>query len=95
MKLAWSWGRTLEDLGASMSAPEMTLWRALWSIEPMPDPWLQTGIIAAANAWLWGNKSVKPEDYIPKMRRERTKPQSVAEQMVALSLCAPVVSNGS
>lgn len=90
MKLCWAWGRTLEDVGRSMSATEHTLWRALWNIEPIPDSWKQTGVVAAANAWLWDNKSVKPEDYIPKMKRERTKPQSAAEQMAALSLCAPV-----
>jgi hypothetical protein len=90
MQLCWAWGRTLADVGDEMSAPEHALWRALWRIHPRPDSWLQAGVIAAGNAWLWGNKSVRPQDYMPTMKRERTKPQSAAEQMAALSLCAPV-----
>jgi hypothetical protein len=57
-----------------MSAAEFAGWIAYDRIEPLPDPWLQTGVLAASNANLWRsrkNKPARPLDYVPRLAKPR------------------------
>lgn len=79
MKLALRLGRTLEELGASMSSEEFSLWMALYE----EDPWdetrgdLQAGIIAATIANYAGMRRADGEppaeaiDYMPFLSAKR------------------------
>lgn len=73
-----------------MSIFEYQLWIAHESENPLPDPWLQTGTIAAANANLWSTKRViQPDEYIPK--RINRQPMTSKQIMAAVAMSAPIV----
>lgn len=49
-----------------LPASELELWAAYFGVNPMPDPWLQSGIQTASIVNALGAKpKAKPKDYIP------------------------------
>jgi hypothetical protein len=62
---------TVEELGQRMSAAELNEWIAFAGLEPLPDPWLQTGIacavIANGNPYRKG-PALKATDFMPATR---------------------------
>ncbi len=95
MRLAVAFGMSAYDVGEYVSAPELTDWLARQRVEPLPDPWYQTGVLAAANAALWRKgRGAAPEDFIP-YARAPLPAQSVAGMMEAMaSLPMVVIKNG-
>jgi hypothetical protein len=81
MRLARHLGWSLGELCERMSPGEFTLQLAFDELEPLPDPWLQTGLILNRihAAWLKG-KPPAPEDFIPTKGRARRE-QSPEEMM--------------
>jgi len=55
------------------------------AIEPLPDPWLQTGIGCAVecNLLSHGKRRYKPQDFMPVKRK---RPQSPKEQEIRLRM---------
>jgi hypothetical protein len=67
MRLALAQGKSLREIEA-MPADELMEWVAYDAIEGIPQPWRQTGVIAAATVNLWrgkGKKPLKPEQFMP------------------------------
>lgn len=54
-----------------MSLQEFVLQIAANAVEPLPDPWYQTGTVAASiwNSQRTGGRVSKPEDFIPHARK--------------------------
>ena len=69
-RLALALGRTVQELGDSLSSAELAEWVAFWSIEPFGDLWRQTGSICCTTALVNGNKFSKPEDFMPSARKK-------------------------
>ncbi len=78
-RLALSLGMTVGELLDRMDSAELTEWMAYNQLEPLPDPWLQTGISTSMMVNLWSKTRCKPEDFIPRARRSRR--QSVEDQL--------------
>lgn len=81
MRLCLALGRTLAELGRSMSAAEFGEWVAYDRVEGVPWPWLQSGINAATVANSVprkGGKTFRPSDFMPVRRRAaRQTPQQM------------------
>jgi hypothetical protein len=90
MRLAMALGRTVEELGESMDSSEFTAWLAREALEPLPDPWLQTGIQTAAAVNLWAKKRTKPTDFMPV--RKRPRPRMSGAQMARAMANIPGVT---
>jgi hypothetical protein len=61
----------VRDLLVSLDSVELSEWVAFDRLEPLPDPWLQTGIECAASVNVMGPKSpAKPADFMPVERRQ-------------------------
>lgn len=75
---------TVEELDRRMSIQEFMEWVALQRVDPMPDSWMQAGIVAStiANVNRVKGPPRKPQDFMPKRPRPR---QSVAEMMRAMA----------
>jgi hypothetical protein len=82
-RLARHLGMTRAELMARMSHAELMEQIAYNRIEPIPDPWLQTGIVASIlyNSWQKGSRK-RPSDWIP-ARRVSMREQS-PEEMSAI-----------
>jgi hypothetical protein len=66
-RLASTIGKTVGELEREMTQDELIYWMAYNQIDPLPDPWLETGIIASTVANAAGpKKPFKPSDYMPK-----------------------------
>lgn len=71
MSLALRLGRTLEELGDTMTAAEFSLWLEFYREHPWDGEWLQTGIICATIANYAGKTRAEnvppstPKDYMP------------------------------
>ena len=60
---------------------KVLLYLAYSEIEPLPDPWLQTGMMCAVSASPWSKKPVTPEDFMPQVRRSKEiNPTAVIER---------------
>ena len=55
----------------SWPSPLVSEWMAYDQIEPIPDSWYQTGIIASMMVNLWSKTRSRPEDFVPRVRRTR------------------------
>jgi hypothetical protein len=75
---------TVRELEHRMDAREFMEWVALQRVDALPDPWLQTGVIAAtvANSNRVKGPPRKPTEFIPRRPKPR---QSVAEMMRAMA----------
>lgn len=66
---------TVARLGRETDSEELSEWIAYDRINPLPDPWLQTGILASLMANFWkgakNRKSYKPGDFIPFVKKIR------------------------
>lgn len=81
MRLALSLGRTLSELFRSMSAAEYRLWQARELIDPLPDPWLQTGQVCASVLAPHSRRVPNPGDFIPRsdLRSRRQTPEQIRD----------------
>jgi len=52
-----------------VSAAEFAEWIAFFNLEPMPNSWLQHGILCQLIATALGNKTAKPEHFMPKTKK--------------------------
>ena len=70
---------TVGELGRRMSAAEFMEWAWLQQFEPLPDPWMQSGIQAALTVNLQRTKGrpAKPDDFIPRRPERTDKPEQV------------------
>lgn len=86
MRLGLALGKSLAEVRA-LSADEFMAWAEYDAIEPLPSPWLQTGVVAAtvANAFRGKGPRAKPADFVPRRRRRKTQPQPARAMMAALS----------
>jgi hypothetical protein len=75
------------QLEAEMSSVELSEWLAFDRIEPLPDPWRQTGLACAVTANLWTKgKRHQPEDFIPARKESvRQPPGKIAAKMAAFA----------
>ena len=76
MKLAAHLGRTLDELGQTMSLEELTYWLAKERLDPLPDSWLQNGLSCSITANCMGGNKTTPQDFIP-VKREPVNPKTV------------------
>lgn len=77
MRLARTLGRTLAELGETMSADEFCLWRIAEEDDPLPDPHFSAALIALTTARsLGGAKNVSLDDFLP-----RKKPKQSAQEI--------------
>jgi hypothetical protein len=67
-----------------MSSKELSEWIAYFRIEPMPDPWLQTGIECATTANVQGGKSA-PKDFIPRVEDMTVSVEANRSKLAALA----------
>lgn len=70
---------TVGELLDRMDSAELTEWMAYNQLEPLPDPWYQTGLTTSMMVNLWSKTRSRPEDFIPAPRRRRR--QTVEEQL--------------
>jgi hypothetical protein len=65
-------------LGRETDSIELSTWVALDRIWPLPDPWLQTGVLASLAANLGKStkdrKRYKPSDFMPRYKAARELP---------------------
>jgi hypothetical protein len=75
---------TVRELGARMDSAELSEWLAYNRVDPLPDSWTETGVVAStlANLLGGGKKAYRPDDFIPKGRPPRRLPS--ARQQMAL-----------
>lgn len=76
-----------------MDSRELSEWIAYDRHEPIPEPWKQTGILAAllSNGLFAGGKRARPEDFIPAERRPAAA-QSPAEGIARLQAIAAAMA---
>lgn len=80
-KVALALGMTVRELGLRMDSAELSEWLAYDRIDPIPDPWTQTGMVCSVLAQLLGGKAgakKTPRDFIPIRHRPRRKPMGGA-----------------
>lgn len=80
-------GKTVEELGRSMSSTELSEWLAFESAYGLPDVYFQTAILASTLECLWSEKPRKPSDVIPFFRDDAVG-QSPAEMLGRLQAIA-------
>jgi len=82
-RLALRLKMTVRELLDRMDSAELTEWMAYALLEPLPDPWQQSGILCALLANLWSSKGrFRPEDFIPRPRAAA--PRQTADQQWAI-----------
>lgn len=64
MRLCLLLGKTKKELLDNTTAPELMEWMAYNMVEPLPDPWMQTGQLCA----VWGGG--RASDYMPTVAQE-------------------------
>lgn len=74
MTLALRLGRTLEELGRTMTALEWSMWLELYEEHPWDGDWLHTGIICAMIANYAGKilpegEKVYPSEFMPPWKK--------------------------
>lgn len=71
-----------------LSSREISEWIAYDRINPLPDPWLQTGVIAAtqANCHRSKGKPYKPGDFTPQPRTEAPQADVIMTRMLSAGL---------
>ncbi len=81
MRLALQMGRPWKRLAVEMDADELTDWLAYDQVHGLPDPWLQTGVVAATarNVMTAKGQALRPEEFIPADRAGRSARQSPRE----------------
>jgi hypothetical protein len=81
MRMAAHTGRTLQELGESMSSPEFTAWQAFDNLYGYPDIYFMTARICHAALAPYSTKPPKAWDYVPYFapERPRTAPQTVKD----------------
>jgi hypothetical protein len=74
------------EMLSRMSSRELSEWIAFDRIEPLPEPWRQTGLLAALtyNAHFSGSRK-GPSDFIPAARRPDPEIQTAEEAMARMS----------
>lgn len=87
MHLALLMGRTLDELGRTMTSAEFAEWLAYDRVHGLPDPWLQTALLGceARRPWLKRGHRAEPLDLIPWRKgggpRARMSPRQVRAAM--------------
>ncbi len=72
-----------------MDSAELSEWLAYHQLEPIPDPNWHTGLIASLMVNLWSKSKTRPEDFIPRARRLKSRPvQTPAEQLARFQALA-------
>ncbi len=84
-KLALALGKDVREV-LGWPSPLISEWLAYDQLDPLPDSWYQTGILASITANAWGKSKHRPEDFIPRVKTRRK--QSIEEQMVILGAIA-------
>jgi len=74
-------GKTVKQLLAELDSEELSEWMAYSRIEPLPDPWLQTGVLASVTFNSWHKRPRAPQDFVP---GRRTRRRQTPEQMMAV-----------
>ena len=78
-----------------MDSEEVTWWMGFSNIIPLPDPWLQTGIICSTMANIHcakkGSKGFSPEQFMP--CRKAAKKQSQTEMKARMEAIAAQANN--
>lgn len=85
-RLALALGRTIEELGASMSSRELSRWQAYDRISPIGEIQADArhGVLCTLVARVAGNKTARPLDFIPFREPEEKKDQSRKSMLTAL-----------
>lgn len=78
-RLALALGKTVEELLSEISSHELTEWYAYNRLEPIPEPWRQTGLQCSTIASSATGKFIPAEDFMPLPRTEQT-PEQVWER---------------
>lgn len=68
MRLCLALGHTLKEFDENSYPHELEYWLAYNQIEPIPQPWLQAGVIASTVARANGSKTAKPSGFMPAHR---------------------------
>lgn len=92
-RLAGHLGMTVSELSERMTSAELSEWMALDMYhQPIPDPWRQAGVVAAAALapYCGKGKRPKPEDFVPRARL----PQSPEEMMAELRKLQALTGGG-
>lgn len=74
---------------ASITADELALWQAYDAyFEPIGHQWRQSSLIAAsvANFSLRSKRGIKPDSFVPVLKRKPEKPSELQNKQVALQL---------
>lgn len=60
-------GKTVRQLLSEMDSQELSEWMAFDQIEPLPDPYWASGMVASTMCNLWGKRSkpYKPKEFMP------------------------------
>lgn len=90
-KLALQLGyRSVRELEAHMDSNELTEWIAYSQVEPFPDSWMQTGVVASTIANSNSSKKkFKPDDFMP----QRTKPIKRSSALDIFNIMKQLPSN--
>lgn len=81
-KLALLLGKTVGELEVQLTSKELSEWMAYDRLQPLPEPWVQTGLTCATLANLWSNKRHEAKDFMPVVRR-RQSPQEQRQKLKA------------
>jgi hypothetical protein len=74
-QLALALGKTVRQIETEMDGVELQRWLVISNhFIPLPNPWLQTGVLAASNANFSGNVKrshypIKAESFVPKVKK--------------------------
>lgn len=85
-RLALALGRTVRELLDGLDSAELSEWLAYMQLEPLPDPWYQTGLMCAVMTRIWTKGRPHPQDFMPRVRSRRR--QSVQEQLATFQRLA-------
>jgi len=77
-RLAALLGMSVARAQSEISSAEFAEWIAYFNLEPMPNAWLQHGILCTLVAQAVGDKRAKPEDFIPKVRKIQSQQEIAA-----------------
>ena len=73
-------GMSVAECQRKVDSAEFAEWLAFFNLEPMPNSWLQHGVLCQLISSALGSKTAKPEDFMP-----RTKKIQSAGQMQAIA----------
>ena len=71
-RLAMLLGMSVRECQHKVSAKEFAEWLAFFQLEPMPDSWLQHGVLCQLIANALGSKTAKPQDFMPRVKKRQT-----------------------